>query len=112
MDFRARRAGVANRTFVVSCSRERRSVIVSFFQPVWLLLLVPLAVAWWVWPLPSRWLRMMRAVTMILIVFALAQFAIRLPDRSGTVIVVADRSESMPNKADTSQKEIIDLLHK
>jgi Mg-chelatase subunit ChlD len=83
-----------------------------FFQPVWLLLLVPLAVAWWVWPLPNRWLRVLRAVTIVLIVFALAQLAIRLPDRSGTVIVVADRSESMPAKAVTSQKEIIDLLHK
>lgn len=84
----------------------------TFFQPVWLLLLVPLAVAWWMWPLPSRWLRYMRAALIILVVFALARFAIRLPDRSGTVIVVADRSESMPNKADASQKEIIDLLHK
>ena len=87
-------------------------MIAVFFQPAWLLLLVPLAVAWWVWPLPSRWLRAIRAVTLILIVFALAHFALRLPDRSGTVIVVADRSESMPAKADTSQKEIIDLLHK
>jgi len=87
-------------------------VIAIFFQPVWLLLLVPLAVAWWVWALPSRWLRAIRAVTIILIVFALAQFALRLPDRSGTVIVVADRSESMPAKADVSQKEIIDMLHK
>jgi uncharacterized membrane protein len=83
-----------------------------FFQPVWLLLLVPMAVAWWVWPLPSRWLRALRAVLIVLIVFALAQFAIRLPDRSGTVIVVADRSESMPTKADASEKEVIDLLHK
>ncbi|HEY2574410.1 MAG TPA: VWA domain-containing protein, partial [Verrucomicrobiaceae bacterium] len=87
-------------------------MIATFFQPVWLLLLVPLAVAWWVWPLPSTWLRVLRAVTLVLIVCALAQLAIRLPDRSGTVIVVADRSESMPNNAAASQKEIIDLLHK
>ena len=83
-----------------------------FFQPVWLLLLIPLAVAWWVWPLPGIWLRLLRAVTLVLIVFALAQLAIRLPDRSGTVIVVADRSESMPNNSAASQKETIDLLHK
>jgi Mg-chelatase subunit ChlD len=83
-----------------------------FFQPVWLLLLVPLAVAYWVWPLPNPWLRALRAVTLVLIVCALAQLAIRLPQRSGTVIVVADRSESMPKNAAASQKEIIDLLHK
>ena len=77
-----------------------------FFQPVWLLLLLPLAVACWVWPLPSLWLRIIRGATLILIVFALAQLAIRLPDRSGTVIVVADRSESMPKNTDASQKEI------
>lgn len=83
-----------------------------FFQPVWLLLLIPLAVTWWIWPLPGTWLRILRAMTLVLIVFALAQLAIRLPDRSGTVIVVADRSESMPNNSAASQKEIIDLLHK
>ena len=49
-----------------------------FFQPVWLLLLIPLAVAWWIWPLPNIWLRILRAVTLLLIVFALAQLAISL----------------------------------
>lgn len=48
----------------------------------------------------------------MLVVFALAQLAIRLPDRAGTVIVVADRSESMPLDSDASEKEIIALLHK
>jgi Mg-chelatase subunit ChlD len=83
-----------------------------FFQPVWLLLLIPLAVAWLVWPLPGRGLRLFRAVTLVLVTLALAQFALRLPDRAGTVIVVADRSESMPGQASTTEKEIIDLLHK
>ncbi len=83
-----------------------------FFQPVWLLVLIPLAVAFLVWPLPARGLRILRAVTFVLVVLALAQFVIRLPDRAGTVIVVVDRSESMPKQAATSEKEIIDLLHK
>lgn len=82
------------------------------FQPVWLLLLIPLAVAWWVWPLPGRWLRTLRAMIFLLIVLALAQLAIRLPDRAGTVVVVADRSESLPANAAASEKEIIGLLHK
>ncbi len=43
---------------------------------------------------------------------AIAQFAVKLPDRAGTVIVVADRSESMPDKAAASEKEIIGLLTK
>jgi len=82
------------------------------FQPVWLLLIVPLAVALFVWPLPNRGLRIMRAVAFALVVLAMACLAVRLPDRAGTVVVVADRSESMPNNAAASQKEIIELLHK
>ena len=84
----------------------------ALFQPVWLLLLVPLAVAWRVWPLPNRGLKILRALVFILIVLALAQMAIKLPDRAGTVIVVADRSESMPPDAAASEKEIVNLLYK
>lgn len=84
----------------------------TFFQPVWLLLLVPLAAAWFAWPLPNRGLRILRAIIFVLVVLALAQLAIRLPDRAGTVVVVADRSESMPRNSDASEKEIIGLLHK
>jgi hypothetical protein len=82
------------------------------FQPVWLLLLIPLAAAWFAWPLPNRWLKILRAVIFLVIVLALAQLAIKLPDRAGTVIVVADRSESMPQNSDAAEKEIIGLLHK
>src|SRR5690242_15576696 len=82
------------------------------FQPVWLLLLVPVAAAWWAWPLPGRWLKALRAVIFLLIILALARLAIKLPDRAGTVVVVADRSESLPVNAAASEKEIIGLLHK
>ncbi|HTV40288.1 MAG TPA: VWA domain-containing protein [Candidatus Sulfotelmatobacter sp.] len=84
----------------------------TFFQPVWLLLFIPLAAACFAWPLPNRLLNAMRIATFVLVVFALAELAIRLPDRAGTVIVVADRSESMPLDSDASEKEIIALLHK
>jgi Mg-chelatase subunit ChlD len=82
------------------------------FQPVWLLLLVPLGAAWLAWPLPSLRLRILRAAILLLVVLALAQLAIRLPDRAGTVIVVADRSESMPRDSDAVEKELIGLLYK
>ena len=84
----------------------------TFFQPVWLLLFIPLAAAWFLWPLPNRGLCGLRAGIFVLVVLALAQLAIRLPDRAGAVVVVADRSESMPKYAAASEKEIIDLLHK
>ena len=82
------------------------------FQPVWLLLLVPLAAAWFAWPLPNRGLKFLRALVFLLVVLALAQLAVKLPDRAGTVVVVADRSVSMPQNSDASEKEIIGLLHK
>ncbi|HTB83431.1 MAG TPA: VWA domain-containing protein [Candidatus Sulfotelmatobacter sp.] len=86
--------------------------MLTLFQPIWLLLLVPLAAAWWAWPLPARGLKILRAVVFLLMVTALAQLALKLPDRAGTVIVVADRSESMPQDSDAQEKEIISLLHK
>jgi len=86
--------------------------MLTFFQPIWLLLLIPLATAWFAWPLPARWLKVLRAVVFLLVVLALAQIAIKLPDRAGTVVVVADRSESMPQNSDASEKEIVGLLYK
>jgi Mg-chelatase subunit ChlD len=86
--------------------------MLTAFQPVWFLLLIPLATAWYAWPLPARGLKWLRAVVFLLVVLALAQVALKLPDRAGTVVVVADRSESMPLDADASQKEIIRLLYR
>ena len=86
--------------------------MVIFFQPVWLLLLIPLATAWFIWPLPARGLKWLRAVVFFFVVLALAQLALKLPDRAGTVVVVADRSDSMPQNSDASEKEIVGLLYK
>ncbi len=85
--------------------------MMTFFQPGWLLLLLPLAAAWKAWPLPNAGLRFLRAATFLFVVLAIAGLALKLPDRAGTVVVVADLSESMPDHATAAQKEIIDLLH-
>jgi Mg-chelatase subunit ChlD len=85
-------------------------MMIVLFQPVWLLLLVPLAAAWFFLPLPSLTLRMLRAVGFVTLVLAMCYPAIRLPDRSGTIIVVADRSESMPVHAAAAQREVVELL--
>jgi Mg-chelatase subunit ChlD len=86
--------------------------MIVLFQPLWLLLLIPLGAAWYAWPLPQRLLQILRAAVLVIVILALAQLAIKLPDRAGTVVVVADRSASMPVKADDSEKEVIGLLHK
>ncbi len=81
-----------------------------FLSPIWFLLLLPLATTLFVWRLPTRGLNLLRAVSMALLVLAMAQPAIRLKDQNGTVVVVADRSESMPYNASDEELETIRTL--
>ena len=77
----------------------------------WLLLAVPLALLWW-WLRPGGWwLRGLRATTYTLVVLAMCEPRLMLPERAGTVVVVADRSASMPADAAARQLEMINLLH-
>ena len=46
----------------------------------------------------------------LVIVLALAGMTLRWPSRAGTVVVVADRSLSMPVESDGQQKDAIALL--
>ncbi len=78
-------------------------------QPVWLILIIPLAAAWMLWKLPSRFLRVTRAVVFALLALALCRPALKIPDRTGTVVILADRSASMPGSAGGTEKEIVDL---
>jgi len=80
-------------------------------HPIYLLLALPLAASLWVYGFRSRWLLGFRIASLILIVLALAGLALHLPSRAGTIVVVADRSFSMPPDSDGVQKEAIDLLH-
>jgi len=79
--------------------------------PIWLLLAIPLAVSLWVWPMPSRILRVLRISVIVLTVLAACGTAIELPSRVGTIVVLADRSLSMPPESQARQKESIDLIH-
>lgn len=85
-----------------------------FFQyPVWLLLLIPLAVSLWFFkrggqapPADSG----LRIALLLLIVLAMTVPTFTLPIRSGTVIVLADRSASMPADAAAQQKQAVELV--
>ena len=79
-------------------------------SPHWLLLLVPAAVAWYLARPGGAWLRWLRAVGYALIVLAMCEPRVVLPDRAGTVVVLADRSASMPADAAARQLEMIDLV--
>ena len=83
----------------------------TLLEPLWLLLAVPLIAVLLRYPLPGRLPNALRAATVLFAVFALSGVALRLPSRAGTVVVVVDRSRSMPAGSDTDHKELIDLLH-
>lgn len=79
----------------------------TFTDPLWLLVALPLAAALWLWRPKSIPLTAMRIAILVLIVLALAGLAITLPSRHGVVLAVADRSLSMPKTADAAQTETI-----
>jgi len=81
-------------------------------HPIWLFLAIPLALSLWLWRMPSRLLLFLRGVTLLLLLLALCGTVLRLPSQAGTIIVVVDRSQSMPPDSLTAQKEAIDLLQK
>ena len=82
------------------------------FSPIWLWLAVLLVPALYVWPLPTRGLNILRGIILGLLLLAMAQPAMKLPDRHGYVVVVADRSESMPENSSDKQLQAIKTLHK
>ena len=83
----------------------------TLLDPVWLVLALPLFAALWRFPLPSRLTNGLRAAATLCVLLAVAGLAVKLPSRAGTVVVVADRSRSMPPGSDAAHKELIDLLH-
>lgn len=84
----------------------------TLLQPIWLLLLIPLVAAWRAWRMPTRFLHWSRAVMLLAIVLAAAGLSLKLPQRAGTVVIVADRSRSMPTGSDATEKELIGLIQK
>lgn len=82
----------------------------TLLQPIWLLLSIPLGISLWVWKPNSRLLWILRVVILSLILLAMCGLALKLPRRAGTIVVVADRSLSMPRDSEARQKEAIDLI--
>lgn len=86
--------------------------MVTLLHPIWLVLAIPLLVAWWLWKPASKFLRYARLTTLLLILLALCGLAVKLPSRAGTVVVVADRSLSMPANAEAAEREAIELIQR
>ncbi|MCP4710091.1 MAG: VWA domain-containing protein [Planctomycetes bacterium] len=79
-------------------------------NPIWLLLALPMAAVLMIWKMPSRNMLILRISILVLLILAMSQLALLLPSRAGTVIVVADRSLSMPADSSDRLKEAYDLL--
>ncbi len=79
-------------------------------HPMWLVLTIPLAASMWLWRMPSRTLIVLRACVLTLVVLGMCNLTINLDSKAGTIVIVADRSRSMPNDTDKVQKEAIELL--
>ncbi len=82
----------------------------SLTLPFWLVLALPLAATLWLWPPPTRGLTILRSLVYALMLLALAGLALVLPSRAGVVVVVADRSLSMPPDSAALQAEAINLV--
>ena len=82
----------------------------TLYHPIFFLLSIPLAASFWLWRPVSRLLRGLRVASLVLILLATCGLALNLPSRAGTVIVVADRSHSMPPGSTESEKEAINLI--
>lgn len=81
-------------------------------EPGWLLLGFPLLLLWWYWPQPSRLRQILRATALLLVLLALAGFALPGLKHEGVLIVVTDRSASMPAQSDARHKEVLDLVYR
>jgi hypothetical protein len=84
--------------------------MITLLHPIWLALAIPFIAAWFLWRHSSRFLRFTRLALLLLILMALGGLAVKLPSRNGTIVVIADRSLSMPQGAEAAQKEAIDLV--
>ena len=80
--------------------------------PAVFLLLLPLLAWSFYHSSEGRAQKVLRILLYLLLVFALSAPRIRLPDRAGTLIVLADRSRSMPENAEVAALEVIRKLEK
>ncbi len=85
--------------------------MMTLLEPVWLLVVLPAGLLAWRLRPAGRTQRLLRWTLYGLVVLAMAEPAWWRAQRAGTVVVVADRSASMPAHAAAAQLEAVNLLH-
>jgi Mg-chelatase subunit ChlD len=81
-----------------------------FFQPIWFLLIIPLTVLLVFWKPSNRTLLVLRILFWTMIILAMADTALRLSQKNGTVVVIADRSLSMPANSCKQEEEAVRII--
>lgn len=84
----------------------------EFLAPFFLMLLIPALTALYVWRTENCTADILRLVSVVFIILALSQARIIWEQRGGTLVVVADKSKSMPPDSEGRIREIIGLLEK
>ncbi|UDQ99064.1 VWA domain-containing protein [Lentisphaerota bacterium WC36G] len=83
-----------------------------FYDIIWLILFFPAVVFLLLFKAPSRAVKYLRFTIITLLIFALANLAIRLPDKTGAVVIITDRSKSMPKKSEKQLANMIKIVGK
>lgn len=84
----------------------------TLLHPIWLALAIPLLIGWWWHRSATGLLHWLRLSILLLVLLALCGLAVNLPSRHGTIIVVADRSLSMPPGSEAAEREAIELIQR
>lgn len=84
--------------------------MIGFEQVMWLLAGVPLLAALGWWRLPGRLMTALRMVVIVLVVLGMSGLKVRLPSRAGMVVMVVDRSRSMPADSEGRLTEAVRLV--
>ncbi|MEM1165407.1 MAG: VWA domain-containing protein [Planctomycetota bacterium] len=79
-------------------------------SPAWLVLALPLVLLMVLFPPRSRSQAIVRIAGYLLVLGAMCGLGVRMDRPAGTVVVIADRSDSMPDGAEASQIEAYELL--
>ncbi len=82
----------------------------DFLFPAFLLLLAPAGWALWTLRGADKLDNALRTLLFLFVILALAQPRLRLKSEDGTLIIVADRSASMPEDSRERQKETIKII--
>ena len=83
---------------------------VHFDNPLWLVALIPALAALWHFRHTHKMVNALRLLTAVLLVLALSGLGMRKTWRSGQVVVLLDRSLSMPDNTNERHLEIMRIL--